>query len=353
MPFHEIKVPQFGVNEDSATVVELLISDYLLVTNGQRIAVLETSKSVFDLTSDENGYIKWFVNESDEVKTSQIIAVIATTVNELDYYNEPPQIKQAAIKATKKAQKLADKLHVSIDDIDLVGRLITTDDVQKYYDNKQKHYIALPEKVGLAIYGAGNAAEEIYQADPNPYAASTIFIDDYKAGEQLFGTTILSKQQFLSMFNHVANPPSIYIAIADGKTRVKLINEFTDLGFKIINIGTPKQYGQSKEAIGTHYKIGCIIGNNVSISGGCILDYNTTISHDCFLGIGVHIAPGATLGSSVKIGNYTIIGINASVATAITIGKNCIITIGTSVTQDIPDNSIVEGVPGKIIGMRK
>ena len=59
------------------------------------------------------------------------------------------------------------------------------------------------------------------------------------------------------------------------------------------------------------------------------------------------------MGSSIHIGNYSVIGIGVSISTNISIGKNCIISTGTSITVDIPDNSIVEGVPGKVIGSVK
>ena len=59
------------------------------------------------------------------------------------------------------------------------------------------------------------------------------------------------------------------------------------------------------------------------------------------------------MGSSIHIGDYTVVGIGASISTGVNIGKNCIISVGSTVMKDVPDNSIVEGVPGKIIGTVK
>jgi carbonic anhydrase/acetyltransferase-like protein (isoleucine patch superfamily) len=69
-----------------------------------------------------------------------------------------------------------------------------------------------------------------------------------------------------------------------------------------------------------------IIGKNVSIGHGAII-HGATIEDDCLIGMNVTILNGA------KIGSGSIIGANALI-------KNNMI---------IPENSLVFGVPGKII----
>jgi len=53
---------------------------------------------------------------------------------------------------------------------------------------------------------------------------------------------------------------------------------------------------------------------------------------------------------SVKIGNNTFVGANAVVLMGVNIGDHCIIGAGAVVTKDVPDNSVVVGVPAKMIG---
>ncbi|MNG38364.1 Maltose O-acetyltransferase [compost metagenome] len=43
------------------------------------------------------------------------------------------------------------------------------------------------------------------------------------------------------------------------------------------------------------------------------------------------------------------LGTNATVLPKVTIGKNVIVGAGAVVTKDVPDNSLVVGIPGKII----
>lgn len=57
----------------------------------------------------------------------------------------------------------------------------------------------------------------------------------------------------------------------------------------------------------------------------------------------------ADLFSPITIGNNVHIGLNAMIMPEVNIGNNCIIGSGSIVTKDVPDNSIVAGVPAHII----
>ncbi len=52
----------------------------------------------------------------------------------------------------------------------------------------------------------------------------------------------------------------------------------------------------------------------------------------------------------VEIGNNVYIGADAIINFGVKIGNNCIIAAGAVVTKDVPDGSVVGGVPAKVIG---
>lgn len=54
-------------------------------------------------------------------------------------------------------------------------------------------------------------------------------------------------------------------------------------------------------------------------------------------------------GQPVTIGDNCWLASNVTVCPGVTIGNGCVIGAGTVVTKDIPDNSLVVGVPGKVI----
>ncbi len=76
-----------------------------------------------------------------------------------------------------------------------------------------------------------------------------------------------------------------------------------------------------------------VIGKNCNISHGVTLGQSSrgkNIGHP-ILGDNIYIGPGAKIIGAVRIGNN------------VAIGANCV------VTKDVPDNSVVVGIPGRVI----
>ena len=87
------------------------------------------------------------------------------------------------------------------------------------------------------------------------------------------------------------------------------------------------------------------LGNNLDIN-----DYFTILTHDfgtfVFRNLYQDFVPSS---GKVKIGNNIYFGRNVTILKGVTIGDNCIIGIGSLVTRDVPSNSVVAGVPAKVI----
>ena len=75
--------------------------------------------------------------------------------------------------------------------------------------------------------------------------------------------------------------------------------------------------------------------------------HNTIIGPVC-IGNHVNLAQGITT-KPVIIGDDVWIGANAVILPGVTIGKHCVVAAGAVVTKDVPDNTIVGGVPAKEI----
>lgn len=87
------------------------------------------------------------------------------------------------------------------------------------------------------------------------------------------------------------------------------------------------------------------MGDNVQFSDSTIL------GHDGVSDM-LSKAYGITLDSvgPVMIGSNVFIGYHAIVMPGVTIGSNCVVAAGALVTKDVPDGTIVGGLPAKVIG---
>ena len=94
---------------------------------------------------------------------------------------------------------------------------------------------------------------------------------------------------------------------------------------------------------------GCIvcpfskIGANASVGGFVTVD--GYIGHDNYIEDFVTLSTGTRLTGYVSVGSGTFFGAMCCVKPHTKIGGNCFVTIGSTVVQDIPDNSYVKGTP--------
>ena len=86
---------------------------------------------------------------------------------------------------------------------------------------------------------------------------------------------------------------------------------------------------------------GIEIGDGVLIGHGVVL---ATLNHDLDPAKRQMLHPG-----KIVIGNGVWIGANATVTAGVTIGDNAVVAAGAVVTKDVPANTVVGGVPAKVI----
>lgn len=90
------------------------------------------------------------------------------------------------------------------------------------------------------------------------------------------------------------------------------------------------------------------IGNNTNIQDNSVI--HSEVGYPTKIGNGVTIGHNSII-HGCEIGDNTLIGMGAIILNGAKIGKNCIIGAGSVITEGkvIEDNSLVLGVPGKIV----
>ena len=110
------------------------------------------------------------------------------------------------------------------------------------------------------------------------------------------------------------------------------------------------------------YKLGISISPLTEIGSGFYIGHfgGIVINEKSVIGKNCNISQGVTLGQANRgknkgyptLGDNIYIGPGAKIVGAVTIGNNVAIGANCVVTRDIPDNSVVVGIPGKVISQR-
>lgn len=193
------------------------------------------------------------------------------------------------------------------------------------------------------LYGAGGHARVILDCILESGSEVEGIFDDDQDLVSLNGYSVLGS------YDMTEYPElSIIITIGDNKTRKKIAST---IKHKFATAIHPSAV-VSKFAridVGSMIIHSATIQTGVTIGKHSIINTSSSVDHDCKLGSFVHISPKACLCASVQVGDGTHVGASATILPGVKIGKWCVIGAGAVVNRDIPDYSVVVGIPGKVI----
>jgi sugar O-acyltransferase (sialic acid O-acetyltransferase NeuD family) len=141
------------------------------------------------------------------------------------------------------------------------------------------------------------------------------------------------------------------IGIGNPVLRKTLADQFEQIGGVFTSTISPlAQIGHFGNSIGNGCNImsGTILTNDIAIGKGVLINLNCTVGHDSILGDFVEMSPGVHVSGNCTVGAYSNIGTNAIILPKVIIGENVIVGAGSVVTKNIPNNSMVMGVPATL-----
>lgn len=194
----------------------------------------------------------------------------------------------------------------------------------------------------MLLYGASGHAKVICSALESSFIPVNGIFDDNELIVSLHEYKVIGYYQ-PELLSH----EPLIISIGDNRIRKKIANTISHPFGKCIAI-TAICDKLVKIGEGTVILHNAVIQRDTSVGKHSIVNTCASIDHDCTLEDYVHVAPGATLCGNVKIGEGTHVGAGVTVIQNVKIGKWCVLGAGSVVVNDIPDYSLVVGVPGRI-----
>lgn len=195
----------------------------------------------------------------------------------------------------------------------------------------------------MVLYGSGGHAKVVMESLAFCGKLVTGIFDDKPQLANFKGVEVLGTYSS----EKLPNQPLV-ITIGNNEMRKKLAAKISHAFGTVIDQSALVS-SQSKIGEGSMVLTAVVVQPDSIIGKHAIINTGAVVEHDCKIGDYVHIGPRAVVCGLVEVGEGTLVGANAVVAPLVKIGKWCQISAGSSVLEDVPDYSIVMGVPGKVV----
>lgn len=207
--------------------------------------------------------------------------------------------------------------------------------------------------VGL---GAGGHAKVVIELLRQSGGVELVGLTDPRKelwGTSVLGVPVLGDDSSLSMV-YRDGVRHAFIGVGSVGTPLvrKCLYELAHMnGFMLIHAVHPQAVISPSAVIGEGATImaGALINTDARLGENVIINTGAIVEHDCSIGNHVHIATGARLASTVCVGDETHVGVGATVKQSINIGRNVIVGAGAAVVHDVADNTVVAGVPARVL----
>jgi UDP-perosamine 4-acetyltransferase len=193
-------------------------------------------------------------------------------------------------------------------------------------------YIELVEAIGYRIAG-------LYH------------FDDTRTGEIDHGYKILGS--FDCLLNSEIKGMSFALSMGDNNIRSTLYKRIVSNGGYVPTLIHPRaqisRFANIENGVVCHMSV--IVDPDVTIGSNSVLSCGSSVSHSSSVGSNCFLAANSLVGAYVSIEDNVFIGLSATITSGkvAKIGSNAIIGAGACVIDSVPENTIVAGIPARVI----
>lgn len=203
----------------------------------------------------------------------------------------------------------------------------------------------------LIIIGAGDGGRVVFELVKQQGSFEVAgFIDDNKElkGRSVNGHKVIGTSRDLNKFRGM-----LFVVAVGGnlKARSRLFQLAVKARLEPVSLIHKTAIVDKTASIddGSIILARCVIGPFAKIGKNVFLFTGTIIEHDNFIADNVYASPAVCLAGKVRVGKNTFLGILSCVVQGVKIGSNVVVGAGSVVLKDVPNNTVVAGVPAKIL----
>ena len=214
----------------------------------------------------------------------------------------------------------------------------------------------------IVIFGSGGHAKVVIEAiqlgHPDDCIVGVLNNDPVESGNTIRDVPVLGNDELLPNLVRDENCNTFVVAIGGLKSfslRHRLSQTARDAGLKpfFVRHSTAVVSPSAEIAEGCQLLAQSVINAEARLEQHVIVNTSAIVEHDCHVHDFSHVAPRACLAGGAIVGPETHIGMGALILENRRVGANCVIGAGAVVLGDVPDGTVVAGVPAKPIAAAK
>jgi acetyltransferase-like isoleucine patch superfamily enzyme len=365
-----VPVPQVSVNDDRARLVRWLVREGDRVSAGEPVCVLETSKAAVDVEASAAGFVRHLAVEGAMVDVgSPLLAITSTPDAPVPSSPASAAATPAAAgsrRASKKAEMLAAKHGLSLDQIPAVG-VVQESDVLAFIAGRERpvpkgladdlvdslYPVGRPQRV--LIVGAGRAAIQVLDVLlRTPHQRAVAMLDDARSswGKRVMGVEVLGgTDRAKALYDDGAFDAAVVTFNAKIADRTRAFEALDAAKIPLTNILDPTVLVHSNVQLGrgnilmAYARLGSctVVGDNNFISAYVCLEHHNVLGSHCTFG------PGVMTSGRVRIGDQIKFGTGIFVEPGVEIGDRSSVASGAILTTPVPPGSAVKVRPNYVI----
>jgi sugar O-acyltransferase (sialic acid O-acetyltransferase NeuD family) len=364
-----VLIPLLNPNEPEAQIAAILVKEGQIVSQGDILCTLETTKSAADLIAEEAGFIAGLCfSPGETARAGDIFCYISDNPNwkpPILQPSLPPQGQPGTVDAVPAGLRISDKalalaqehgLDLSLFPLDtFITESMVRSAIEKSTPSRVSGLQApVPpqaafDPTAIIVYGGGGHGKSLIDLLRllRTYRIVGVIDDgiDPKQQPVIMGLPVLGGAEALPVIfeQGVRLAVNAVGGIGNITVRIKVFERLAEAGFTCPAVVHPSAVVEPSAVLSAGVQVFPLayIGSEARIEYGAIINTGAIVSHDCQVGAYANLSPGAVLAGEVRLGAAALVGMSATVNLRVLIGANARIGNGATVKTDVPEQGVV------------